>query len=91
MARRIALHLYHVEATPDDIRGGIMYNRVSLVQPNVSVDVEDIDRFNEVNRAGAPSLAGLPYLYAKTTFDQAGLNQEVYVMQRVDQLNSSIG
>lgn len=87
MGRRIALHLYHVEPTEQQM--GWLYNRVSMAFAK-SIDVEDIDQLTKYNHLGGPSLAGLPYLYTKLTFKQPALNQEVYVMQTVANLDAAI-
>lgn len=88
MGRFIALHLYHVE--PTEFQMGWLYNRVQMAVPK-SIDTQnEVEFLTEYNRAGAPSLAGLPFLYTKLTFKQPSLNQEVYVMQTVANLNATI-
>ena len=87
MAREIALTLYFIE--PAYLYNGDLSNKVTY-STNRSLRPEQFD-YKEVNRAGAPTVLGIPGLYSKIVLNPAGLlDGEAYAMQTVAQITAAI-
>lgn len=56
--------------------------------PELDIQAIDILRVNPVNVAGGADLPGFGYLYSKVTLKQPGINQELYALQTVLQLQT---
>jgi len=81
MARSIALSVYRIEYNPLSYAGTPTYQVVEFYPYTLNVD--NISGLNVVNLAGGTDLPGLPYIYCKITEKQFGLEQELFVMNSV--------
>lgn len=87
MARSIPLTLYFIE--PAYLYNGQLSNKTTMVV-NKAMGPDDFE-FSEVNRAGAPTVLGIPSLYSQITLKPAGLlNAEAYAMQTVAQITAAL-
>ena len=81
MANSIAIQVYRVEYNPNTYAGTPAY-QVILSYP-YTLNTDNIAGLVPVNVAGGQDLTGLPYLYSKITEVQFGLEQELFVMNSV--------
>lgn len=77
MSRSIAVQAYRFERGTDGLT-----NFVTQSYPT-DVDANDVDSLVPVNLQGGQDVQGLPYLYTKITFKQPGLDQEIFVMNSI--------
>lgn len=77
MSRSIAIQVYRFEPGADGIT-----NRVTLSYPEVILS-DDIMAVDAVNVQGGQDVIGLPYLYSKIIKRQPGVNQELFLMNSV--------
>lgn len=80
MANRVMVNVYRFEYNP-----ATGTNKISQsFQESISKD--DVLSIDPVNSAGGQDIPGLPYLYGKITKKEPGINQELFVLNGVQDL-----
>ena len=84
MANAIAITAYRVEYNPVTA-----LNYVALGYPT-SIKQEEVLQLFPVNVAQGQDLPGLPYLYGKIVQKRPGLEQEIFVMNTIQDIQNKL-
>lgn len=84
MANAIAITAYRVEFNP------VTGNNVVVLGYPTSIKQEEQLQLFPVNVLAASDLPGLPYLYCKIIQKRPGLEQEIYVMNSVQDIQNKL-
>lgn len=80
----VAITAYRVEFNP------VTGNNVVILGYPTSIKQEEVLQLFPVNVAQAQDLPGLPYLYCKVVQKRPGLEQEIFVMNSVQDIQNKL-